>query len=88
MEILFGTPEFTLSAGKLVPSAHVPAIVTTDQGERQKWRLCLTMNDDGTWQWAPPPPDWLSVPAPVVSSLNSAIAAKVALLGIERAAVE
>lgn len=83
MTVTFTEPQFSMSRGKIAPSAHVVALVDTN-GDRQKWRCCLTMNDDGTWQWAPGPPAEVAVPEGVANSITSTVASHVALYGIDR----
>lgn len=84
METVFSEVQFSFSNGKLAPSAHI-AVQVTDEGGRQKWRCCLTLNDNGTWQWSPGCPGWLTVPAEVLAAIDASVSARVAQYGIEHA---
>lgn len=83
MAITFSGPEFSKSGGKLAPSAHVVALVE-ENGTREKWRACLTMNDDGTWQWAPGFPAHIAVPDNVMATISSAVSEQVKKNGVTR----
>lgn len=83
METEFQALEFAHRRGRLAPSAHIVAY-TSEDGEQQKWRWCLTMNDDGSWQWDPGPPEWVKVPAEVTQGISAKVKEMVAEHGIER----
>ena len=80
----FEMPDFQFSGGKLAPGCSCVMRLTDDNGAVQKWRCTLTINDDGTWQWAPGPPAGVKVPLDVSNSISASVAGMVKKYGVDR----
>lgn len=77
----YSGPEFSFTGGVLNQSAHM-VVRVTENGVTTKWRACLTMNADGTWQWAPGAAAALVVSSAVEDQITAAVAAAVAQYGV------
>lgn len=73
----FEGPFFQTYKGKLKISAHVAVLIKDDDGTVDNRRCCLTMNDTGTWQWAPEPDPEIVFPLNFLTGINAAVSAQV-----------
>jgi len=79
----FEKPDIQFHGRKLAPGGSC-VLWIDDGGERQKWRCTFTVNDDGTWQWAPGPPAGVAVPQDVTDDISARVALLVAEFGVDR----